>query len=523
MALARRLALAGAACGFGLLMGVAFVQTTDETLPVNLDAPLIAATTSLDPITVDESALSIHTPSGGTGSAGPRESPPVAATTGEVGTSLPLATLLEGKQAGEKQWIPDLDTGMSWCPPGTFRMGIRAPSTVPQHLPLVTLTRGFWIGTTEVTQRLWEDVMKTRPWEGQQHAMNHPAAAASYISFYDAVEFCDVLTNRRRAAGQLSLAWRFCLPTEAQWEYACRAGTEDRHGFGNEINTLGDFGWWGGMEGGGNTREEPLPHAVGLKRANTWGLYDTHGNVGEWCVDRFSRALPGGLDPVVLESELPSRLCRGGHWASGAWHTDAGWRAHAHPATRRDGHGFRLTLQREEGAPPATPTETPEDDSDARRGVEAFLSSREGDRTDRWFHILNRHSQKALTAWEQKDKTPAMRLVQRTLVRNDPSQCWRLGPLEDNGRGSLIINRKDGLCLALSLASRDIVLQPRGATGLPLWTVEAREGFVRLRFVAHGYLAIPYSSLEEDTNAIHYFHLDLGDQEWIVLPADRAE
>ena len=170
---------------------------------------------------------------------------------------------------------------MVWIPPGTFTMGSPAEepgaytSEMPQHE--VTITQGFWLGKYELTQAQWESVMGTTPWSGQilvQPGRNHPAV---YISWDDVKEF---IWRLNEAAGEE----QYRLPTEAEWEYAARAGTTTRWCFRYGEGELGDFAWHFA-----NAWDVGLQYAqpVGMKQANPWGLFDMHGNVEEWCQDRY--------------------------------------------------------------------------------------------------------------------------------------------------------------------------------------------------------------------------------------------
>ena len=167
---------------------------------------------------------------------------------------------------------------MVWIPQGTFMMG--SPDTddmalwyeKPQHE--VTITRGFYLGKFEVTQAQWEAVMGTTPWEGLnvQEGPNNPAV---WISWNDVQAFIDSL-NATEGFGM------YRLPTEAEWEYACRAGTTTQWSFGGDEEQLGDYAWYRD-----NARDvgESWAHEVGTKLPNPWGLYDMHGNVFEWVED----------------------------------------------------------------------------------------------------------------------------------------------------------------------------------------------------------------------------------------------
>jgi formylglycine-generating enzyme required for sulfatase activity len=118
-----------------------------------------------------------------------------------------------------------------------------------------------------------------------------------------------------RAAGRLTTGEKYTLPTEAQWEYACRVGsnTSTRFSFGNDDSALSDYAWWGGILGDANVKNEQYAHKVGTRKPNGWGLHDMHGNVWEWCLDVYRDKLPGGTDPVV-SSGGSIRPFRGGGW-----------------------------------------------------------------------------------------------------------------------------------------------------------------------------------------------------------------
>jgi formylglycine-generating enzyme required for sulfatase activity len=227
---------------------------------------------------------------------------------------------------------------MVWIRPGTFRMG--SPSTEegryfdfegPQTD--VTISRGFWMGKYEVTQGEYEAVRGTNPsqWKGA----NLPVER---VSWNDAVAYCQQLTARERGAGRLPAGWEYRLPTEAQWEYACRAGTRTRFSFGDSNAALGQYAWYTANSG---SRTRP----VGGKLPNGWGLYDMHGTVSEWCLDWFSRNLPGGrvTDPVgpISGSE---RVFRGGCWNDGAELCRSACRRSNFPQHTHYAVGFRVAL-----------------------------------------------------------------------------------------------------------------------------------------------------------------------------------
>jgi formylglycine-generating enzyme required for sulfatase activity len=194
-------------------------------------------------------------------------------------------------------------------PPGEFLMG-------KQQVP-VTLTKPFRLGAHEVTGGQWNAVMGTK--QAWPNGENCPAHG---IDWNRAVEFCQKLTEQERAAGRLLADQEYRLPTEAEWEFACRAGTATP-GF-VEDEALGDYAWYSknAQEAG-----EDYPHEVGLKKPNPWGLHDIYGNVFEWCLDGASVTLPGGIDPRVPSSGK-DRVQKGGSFRSApkfntSWHRAA--------------------------------------------------------------------------------------------------------------------------------------------------------------------------------------------------------
>jgi formylglycine-generating enzyme required for sulfatase activity len=219
------------------------------------------------------------------------------------------------------------------CSPGSFLMGSPRDNNSREENEddtegdggkqvKVEITKGFWIGQTEITQKQWIEAMKTRPWRKENGGLRDfvkegDAIAASCISYDDAIAFCKKVTARERSAGRLSEGESYSLPTEAQWEYACRAGTSTRYSFGNDEGKLGEYAWWGGLIGSGNASLEKYTHNVAQKKPNPWTLYDMHGNCSEWCLDAYSGKLLGGHDPYnTIHGDRREFVHRGGSWVA---------------------------------------------------------------------------------------------------------------------------------------------------------------------------------------------------------------
>jgi formylglycine-generating enzyme required for sulfatase activity len=192
---------------------------------------------------------------------------------------------------------------MVFIPPNTFAMGSptneqdRGINEGPQTT--VTLTRGYWIGKYEVTQAEYLSVMNTNP-SPFPADLSRPVSS---VSWPDATNYCAKLTQREVVAGRISFGSYFRLPTEAEWECAARAGTSTRFSYGDDpgYTTLANHAWYASNSGF-------MPHPVGQKLPNPWGLYDMEGNVVEWCQDWFG-LFPGGVqtDPTGPASSLSGR------------------------------------------------------------------------------------------------------------------------------------------------------------------------------------------------------------------------
>lgn len=265
---------------------------------------------------------------------------------------------------------------MVWMQPGTFVMG--SPDNEPdrgkdENQHQVTLTKGFYLGETEVTQAQYRQVMGKLPKDcGTSNYWGEPNGdlAVGGVSWSDAIAFCKKLTELERKAGRLPKGMSFQLPTEAEWEYACRAGTTTTYWWGNEPDrTKANFDGYG-------------VKPVGQYRPNPWGLHDMHGNVYEWCndgsktVEEGETPYPDGpiTDPAGLQADTLSKIQRGGGYWSHASQIRSAYR-HSHPHYDTiDYKGFRVALKTDSPSKPALTSEVslPAAEDDAPAGeVEA--------------------------------------------------------------------------------------------------------------------------------------------------------
>jgi formylglycine-generating enzyme required for sulfatase activity len=225
--------------------------------------------------------------------------------------------------------------GMIWCPPTSpegFRMGSlesEAGRYPDERAHQVMLTKGFWLGRTQVTQTQWKAVMGTNN-PSRFKGVNRPVEK---VSWDDSMEFCWDLTQSECVAGRVPAGYEYTLPTESQWEYACRAGTT--YDYSQLLDAMG----WHEDNSDWNT------HPVGLKQSNGWGLYDMHGNVNEWCRDWYAQVSPAGpsIDPIGPTSGA-FRVLRGGGWIGDAALCRSAYRNWYEPGGRLNDLGFRLAL-----------------------------------------------------------------------------------------------------------------------------------------------------------------------------------
>jgi len=229
---------------------------------------------------------------------------------------------------------------MVHIPAGMFMMGSpdtevgRGSDEGPQHE--VTISKGVYLGKHEVTQGQWQAVMGTTPWLGESFGQPNANSPAVYVSWNDVQGFVQRLNDEAQDSV-------FRLPTEAEWEYACRAGTTTRLSFGDSDSDLKDHAWY--RDNAWDVGER-YAHQVGMKLPNPWGLYDMHGNVYEWCLDWYSGSYyseSSGADPKGPDSGS-DRVVRGGDFGNYVQHLRSAHRGYASPDAATY-IGFRLVRE----------------------------------------------------------------------------------------------------------------------------------------------------------------------------------
>jgi formylglycine-generating enzyme required for sulfatase activity len=212
----------------------------------------------------------------------------------------------------------------------------------------VTITRDFWLGKYEVVQSEFLAVMGRNP----SHFTGDSNRPVEKVTFFDAAAYCSALTQRERGAGRLPEGYEYRLPTEAEWEYACRAGTTNLFSFGDTTNATvaAEFAWT-------EENSEAATHPVGLKRPNAWGLHDMHGNVWEWCLDWYE---PYPAGPVTDPTGPPTskfKVFKGGGWDKELAFARSANRFMMSPSNGIHFVGFRLALGQTQSQ--SHPTQSP--------------------------------------------------------------------------------------------------------------------------------------------------------------------
>ena len=211
--------------------------------------------------------------------------------------------------------------------PDSFQMGNGSPDTRnPEYIntaPVaVTITKPFLIQRTEVTQKLWKRVMQTQPWIAQENVIYGDEYPATFMTWSEANEFCQKLSDTIRGEKLISIDESFRLPTEAEWELSCRAGTETAYSFGDDPLQFRDYAWVRDrvIRKGESIEANSFAHRVATKKPNRWGLFDMHANVWEFCQDYYAKDLVGGNNPggpvtwTMRARTGPLRVLRGGSW-----------------------------------------------------------------------------------------------------------------------------------------------------------------------------------------------------------------
>lgn len=248
------------------------------------------------------------------------------------------------RKAGERLEIEiNVKYIFRWCPAGTFMMGspaseLERSENETQHQ--VTLIRGFWILETEVTQSMWESIMGENP-----SCFKGNDLPVEIVSWEDCQGFISLLNSLEMAPA----GFVFSLPTEAQWEYACRAGTVTPYHFGimlngDNANCNGKIPYGTDVEGASLNKTKP----VRSYHANDWGLYDMHDNVLEWCNDWYENNRKDTSNASVGQPTGPDRIVRGGSFSEDAGRCRSAVRRCFTPLGKAPNVGFRLVLVREQ-------------------------------------------------------------------------------------------------------------------------------------------------------------------------------
>jgi formylglycine-generating enzyme required for sulfatase activity len=209
-------------------------------------------------------------------------------------------------------------------PAGTFQMGSTNEADAERPVHTVRISKPFYLGIHEVTQGQWEAVMGNNPSLFKGDA-NRPVES---VSWGEVLKFIDQLNARESGT-------KYRLPTEAEWEYAARAGSATAYSFGDDSSQLGKYAWFGGNADG-------TTHPVGKLRPNAWGLYDMHGNVWEWVQDWYGKYTAETVTDPQGPAWGSDRVIRGGSWLHDAGACRSACRFDVAPGYRSDRHGFRL-------------------------------------------------------------------------------------------------------------------------------------------------------------------------------------
>jgi formylglycine-generating enzyme required for sulfatase activity len=224
--------------------------------------------------------------------------------------------------AGDKPFTsPAIGAQFVLIVPDTFMAGDEQSASRHQ----VTISKPFYIQTTEVTQGQWKKVMGDNPSSFKDCGDDCPVENVSWLMAQGFI----------RKLNQTEGTNKYRLPTEAEWEYVCRAGTTTKYSFGNGVEELPDYAWY-------NINSANRTHPVAQKKPNSWGLYDMHGNVWEWCMDWHDDYPSGAVTDPRGPSSSQHRVMRGGSWPNNPATLTSAFRGQDYPVIQSSDIGFRL-------------------------------------------------------------------------------------------------------------------------------------------------------------------------------------
>jgi formylglycine-generating enzyme required for sulfatase activity len=262
----------------------------------------------------------------------------------------------EGSQAGE-EWTNASGMVFCWCPPGKFLMGDSLAAFEDAQPVEVTLSKGFWMAKYEAAQIEGQRV----GWAPNPSLTKHKLTPMHNLAHENPKKFLDLLTKAEQQAGRLPGDWEYAVPTEAQWEYACRAGSTSQYSFGDDASELARYANYadkslladdGALQFADSRFDDGVGKTlalVGSYSPNAWGLHDMHGNVAEWCADRYLPRLVGGSNPLVdgkVKEATGDGVIRGGAWCSTPEYCAAAFRNSEFAGKQRDFIGFRVVLRK---------------------------------------------------------------------------------------------------------------------------------------------------------------------------------
>ena len=238
---------------------------------------------------------------------------------------------------------PSITNSMVWIKPGKFTMGspiseLDRNFSEVQHS--VTISQGFYMKKYEVTQAEFFSVMGYQP-----SAFTGTNLPVENVSWLDATNYCYKLNEKERKSGRLPKGYKYTLPTEAQWEYACRAGTTNATSYGTNLSaTAANFDGNNPYNGAAIGDFLGRTTSVGTYKANAWGLFDMHGNVLEWCADWYGSYPSTDVTDPMGPASGSERVLRGGSWFSYGRICRSAYRGSDSPSTKKNTTGFRTIL-----------------------------------------------------------------------------------------------------------------------------------------------------------------------------------